>query len=890
MESVTRRRHQMGHDKEDDNLGNQQNDEKIQNRSQTNFDAYTIFFVYVGSAGIIYLLMYFLFNSFPKPIIDGPDLSENIFCEERARYHLENITSFGPRVAGSYANEVQAKDYIMSEVKKIEKQIHASKQMEIDLQVTSGSFHLVNFIQTNFYSVYRNMQNIVVKITEQEESDDSFLINCHHDSVSSSPGAGDNAVSCSVMLEIIKIISTSSVKLKHNVIFLFNGAEENMLQASHGFITQHKWAKSIKTVINLDSAGAGGWEVVFQTGPEHPWLVAAYAESVPHPFGSVVGQEFFELGLIPSDTDFRIFRDFGKIPGLDIAHIANGYVYHTKYDQPKFIPSGCLQRAGDNLLALILKLATNPKLADPGLDRHGSMIFIDVFGIFMIHYPLRIGIILNYLSVALSFLHIYKSSTKYTIKELKGWSYVPLVMCSVLASLLVWVLCAVLLAGFGLTMSLSGRAMFWFTHTYNIFLVFIIPSLAFILRLHHYLKEYFWKKIQPFLVEEIHFDASLLIWSIFTFILTTSGLASSFMPMLWTLPPLVIREYVANNIKPNWKSSLHSYLVVSLASSAIPAVVTMEVFFGMFSLIIPIMGRSGTELSPDVAIAVITSLFVCLYSQYLVGANYLCHNLKSFLMFLASCFAVAVLLVLFTPLGFPFSGNPNGPSPKRVLPFHMQRKFHNENGSVTKADSGLWILNFDYIGNSLFYDNEFIKNSKLKECDGPNCGLPYLIPVGHMLDPRQSVYYMNHEDPIVTPPVKLKLIGRRTVLPEVQRLTFQATGPDHMTMYIVPHAGMELVDWSIDRGHPTPVSKRKDSNETLYFVYYSHGVKPDSPWQFYLDFKATGEATLVTEIALCGHYLHGDQHITPLHERFIASLPDWTVPNPWVVTYNLYQF
>jgi hypothetical protein len=52
------------------------------------------------------------------------------------------------------------------------------------------------------------------------------------------------------------------------------------------------------------------------SGPEHPWLVAAYADSVPHPFGSVIGQEFFEMGLIPSDTDFRIFRDFGKIPGM----------------------------------------------------------------------------------------------------------------------------------------------------------------------------------------------------------------------------------------------------------------------------------------------------------------------------------------------------------------------------------------------------------------------------------------------------------------------------------------------------------------------------------------------------------------------------------------------
>lgn len=64
-----------------------------------------------------------------------------------------------------------------------------------------------------------------------------------------------------------------------------------------------------------------------------------------------------------------------------------------------------------------------------------------------------------------------------------------------------------------------------------------------------------------------------------------------------------------------------------------------------------------------------------------------------------------------------------------------------------------------------------------------------------------------------------------------------STGPDHMTMYIVPQSGIELVDWSIDRGHPTPVSKRRDSNETLYFVYYSHGIKPVKPWQFYLDFK-----------------------------------------------------
>lgn len=70
-----------------------------------------------------------------------------------------------------------------------------------------------------------------------------------------SPGASDDAASCCVMLEVLRVLSQQEKRLRHSVIFLFNGAEETPLQAAHGFITQHPWAKDIRGMLRWTLSG-----------------------------------------------------------------------------------------------------------------------------------------------------------------------------------------------------------------------------------------------------------------------------------------------------------------------------------------------------------------------------------------------------------------------------------------------------------------------------------------------------------------------------------------------------------------------------------------------------------------------------------------------------------
>lgn len=70
----------------------------------------------------------------------------------------------------------------------------------------------------------------------------------------------------------------------------------------------------------------------------------------------------FQDGIFPSGSDYRIYRDYGKIPGFDITHILDSYRYHSKFDNIEGINKEALQNTGDNILTLTRVLGNAEEL------------------------------------------------------------------------------------------------------------------------------------------------------------------------------------------------------------------------------------------------------------------------------------------------------------------------------------------------------------------------------------------------------------------------------------------------------------------------------------------------------------------------------------------------
>lgn len=152
------------------------------------------------------------------------------------------------------------------------------------------------------------------------------------------------------------------------------------------------------------------------------------------------------------------------------------------------------------------------------------------------------------------------------------------------------------------------------------------------------------------------------------------------------------------------------------------------------------------------------------------------------------------------------------------------------------------------------------------------------------------------------------------------------TGPSHMSLYVRPHKGSTLSQWSLGNG--TPVTSKGGD----YFVFYSHGLQA-SAWQFWIEVQVgfpstagiTGQVPRwqlasikylgsvcclhrarkltaflcqvleeqpegVVTVAIAAHYFSGEDKRSSQLDALKEKFPDWTFPSAWVCTYDLYAF
>ncbi|XP_066598785.1 endoplasmic reticulum metallopeptidase 1-like [Prorops nasuta] len=831
------------------------------------------------------LLIIVLERNLPEPqFIEHETIAGHRFSAERARNHIVNLTSIGPRVSGSYENEILTVKFLTATIDDIIKKSHTNHKITIDITKHSGAFPL-KFLD-GMTNVYRNVQNVIVKIGPYRPLNNSLLLNCHFDSFPESPGGSDDGAGCAVMLEILRVIAVSPNILKHNIIFLFNGAEENLLQASHGFITQHPWAKEVVVFINLEACGAGGRELLFQAGPKSKWILEAYSKYVPYPYASSLAQEIFESGVVPGDTDFRIFRDFGKVTGLDFAWSTNGYVYHTRFDTVDQIPLGALQRTGDNILALTQGILLQHQFSDELKQEYkGNLVFFDFLGAFVFRWPQYFAYIINLGSICLNAYSIYLNmiASKKDIKKSIYMKYVTICVATIISS---WMISSVLCTMVALVLTKLGKVMSWYARPAWVLFLYICPAVFTSLSFFLYAGTRQKKEINSaWTLYQVYCDAYSVIMMSALLLCTLFEIRSGFIPLHWVLFP-TIGNIIRSHLLSKWKG--WKWLCFNLSVLCLPYIQSFYLAIGALYLFIPIMGRFGSSINSEVLVANMISLMFCLLLSFTLPFVILVKNAERVISVLVGIFLIAIGILILTPLGFPYSGDPLSPAPQRFMIAHTQRTYYNIDGSLRYSGTGYWIVDLDM--NSPHSVESIVPEVETaipttKDCEKElYCGLPYLMPVTTFL---KRTSWIRGPAPLIAIPTKLELISK-TIKQNIISFTFNITGPDHIGLIFSPYKGVQLEKSNIidDKLLKGPMWNDRET----YFIYYSC-ASDCTAYSISLEFKVPSmQKSPCLTIALAGHFLHGEHQKSLRFKQFLSQFPSWAVITPWTASYTSWEF
>jgi Peptidase family M28 len=295
---------------------------------------------------------------------------QNEFSAQRALAHVRAVARV-PHPTGTNAN-AEVRQYLLGQLSA--------------LGLNPQPFTAVGIDNDSWALVAGRTNDIVGRLSGTENSG-AILLMAHYDSVSSGPGAADDASGVAAILEGLRALKTGT-RLKNDLIVLITDGEEPGLLGAESFVASHPWMEDVGLVMNFEARGNHGPSMLFETSANNAALLNEVARTATYPVGSSLFYSLYKL--LPNDTDFTQFRP-ARIPGLNFAFGEHLEAYHSRLDTPENLDPASLQHHGSYLVSLVRQFGQ----MDLGSLKRGSgdNIFFDWFGANMITYSERWNLI-----------------------------------------------------------------------------------------------------------------------------------------------------------------------------------------------------------------------------------------------------------------------------------------------------------------------------------------------------------------------------------------------------------------------------------------------------------------------------------------------------------------
>jgi hypothetical protein len=207
-------------------------------------------------------------------------------------------------------------------------------------------------VQNKFYDDDLNVFNVLADIPGGDKADEIVMLGSHFDSWHGGTGATDNAVSCAVVMEAMRILKASGLKMRRTVRAALWTGEEQGLLGSRAYVKEHFGDREtmqlkpghakLAAYFNQDNGG-GAYRGIYLQGNE---AVAPVFEAWMKPFANF---GMTTLTIRPTTGTDHLSFDAVGLPGFQFVQDPMEYstrTHHTNLDlYDRVVPEDVMKNA-----------------------------------------------------------------------------------------------------------------------------------------------------------------------------------------------------------------------------------------------------------------------------------------------------------------------------------------------------------------------------------------------------------------------------------------------------------------------------------------------------------------------------------------------------------------